>query len=231
LLIHKNLEGDKIFNVYKSLDNQVSYKLDLEESTEGVLIQLPNFPLFGNLEFEIHYPAHLGYPLVLPAPDRGDITLYYNNVVHIDNISFIYTIKRVKYNEIKNVDTTDILFENIINEEYINEFEDIELWINTYNNTQKSYSYVITRNGNSYAYLNEIYNKNTNELGLQEKHILSKLFNYYKNMKFNYINKLKSNNINVCTRFYENTLSKYFILNSFEYDVANDAITVNLSEI
>jgi hypothetical protein len=230
LLVHKNKEGDKCFDIIKTLDNQVSYKLDLEDAEEGALIPLPNFVLTGKLQFEICYPQHLGYPLVEPAPARGDQSLYWSDIVHIEDIKFVYKTTRGKYDIFNNKsDNTDIIFENVINESYINEFEDIELWVNTYNKDFQSYSYVICNSTNNF--LDTVYNNNTQTTDIQEKHIVLKYYNYYKAPKFIYSNKLKSNDIIPTSKFYENTLNKTLVLNSFEYDISNDAITVNLHEL
>lgn len=228
-LVHKNVEDEKVFDEEKTLTNTVSYKMNLIDSEDGVAIKLPPQVLTGELIFELYKPNHLGtYPMY--RTDGGcnkcyafhfsDLVLKYATE---DTVQDIFNMKEYE---------ADVKYTNTINEDYVNEFDDLELYVNTYNKQAGSYSYVITNKGsNNYDYIYSTYNTNTSETLKQEEHIIKKYYNYYSTPKFIYENKLKLNNITPYSLFYENTLKKNFILNRCVIDVQNNAIETTLNEI
>lgn len=228
-LVHKNSEGEKVFDEDKTLTNTVSYKMNLVDSEDGVAIKLPPQVLVGELIFDIEKPNQLAtYPMWV---SNGGC--YPCNAFHFSDMVLKYATEDT-VQDIFNMEEfeADIKYTNTINEDYVNEFDDIELYVNTYNKQAGSFSYVITKNNNGYFdYIYTTYNTNTQESLKQEEHIIKKYYNYYSTPKFIYENKLKLDNITPYSLFYENTLSRNFILNRYEIDVQNNAIRTTLNEI
>ena len=50
----------------------------------------------------------------------------------------------------------DLKFENVIDENIVNDFDDIEFRINTYNEHAGSYSYVLTKIGDEYYFVDTL---------------------------------------------------------------------------
>lgn len=226
-LVHKNKVDDKVFDEIKTLTNTVSYKLNLIDSEDGVAIPLPKKMLVGELIFELYEPNQLGkipqffsynQTMVCNAFHFSDLTLKYSSENYTANVFDMSAFE------------ADVKYTNTINEDYVNEFDDVELYVNTYNKQANSYSYVLEKIDDNYDYIYSTYNVNTSETLKQEEHIIKKYYNYYSTPKFIYENKLKLDNITPYSLFYESTLDKNFILNSCVIDVQNNAIETTLSE-
>ena len=223
-LVHINKEGDKVFDNEKSLTNTVSWRMNLADSEDGVAIRIPNNVIFGELTFDLYTPNHLG---VRPMY-RTDQECKYCNAFHISDLKLKYTtsdsIKNIFDNETYD---PDVLYTNTIDDNYVNEFDDVKLKINTYNNKATSYSYVISNND----FIENVLNTNTNKSQKQEEHIIEKYVNHYSNPKFKYENNLINKNITPFSIIHEETLNKDMIVNSINYNLNNDSAEVEIIEI
>ncbi len=230
-LVHKNKEGDSIFNEEKKLTNQVSYKYNLDDSSNGVLIQLPSFSLQGELNIEIGCNKNLGFNE--SKQDFGYDTRGVAYYCHISDFSMKYTTDKHTLdilNEKKQ--ELDSKYENEIDSDNVTEFDDIELRINTFNPHAGSYSYVINKKENNYDYVNSVINTNTKENATSEEHIINKYHNYYRNPKFIYNNTVRrADKITPFTRFHENTLDKDFRINSMNFNLNNNSVDISTNEI
>lgn len=159
---------------------------------------------------------------------RTDQECHYCNAFHISNLKLKYTtsdsIKNIFDNETYD---PDVLYTNTIDDNYVNEFDDVKLKINTYNNKATSYSYVIFNND----FVENILNTNTTKTQKQEEHIIEKYVNHYSNPKFKYENNLINKNITPFSIIHEETLNKDMIVNSINYNLNNDSAEVEIIEI
>lgn len=229
-LIHKNKSGERIKDTWKELTNQVSYKYNLINSSDGVLINLPDFILNGQIELTLYSPVGLGGDIFL----RMDKSILYNKVdaCHIRNLTFKYTNAKY-YTDVfseKEYDS-DLLYENIINEDFVNEFDDLELYVNTFSGRAGSYSYVISKNNEKYKYISKVHNINTGLTRKQEEHIISKYYNYYSMPKYIYTNTLINNHIKPYSLLFENTIGKYLFLNKWIMNLSSNSIDITSNEI
>ena len=72
----------------------------------------------------------------------------------------------------------DIVYSNTVDTDFVNEYEDIEMKINTYtNNVPVSRSFVMCDNTNSYV--TKHYNKATETTREMEYHIIEKILDHY----------------------------------------------------
>ena len=229
LLVHKNKVDDKVFGEQKTLTNTVSYKYNLADSSDGVAIKLPSDKvLSGNLTFELFAPSDLGTIPML----RTDQDSLLCRAIHISDLSLTYTTDKYTVDIFsKEKYDADIKFENIVNEDFVNDFEDLELQVNTYSEKAGSYSYVIERVGENYDYIDNILNLNTRERLKQEEHIITKYYNYFSSPKYIYSNTLNNAGIKPYSLLFENTLGKNFFLNKWVMNLGNNSIEVTANEV
>lgn len=228
-LVHKNYDGDRIFGVEKELTNTVSYKLNLIDSEDGVIIPISDKQIIeGSLNFEIWTPLDLGkVPQVQQHEEQN-----YCNAIHISDLSLKYTTDKYAIDIFsKEKYDADIKFENVVNEDYVNDFEDLELQVNTYSEKAGSYSYVIERVGESYDYIGNILNLNTRDRLKQEEHIVTKYYNYFSSPKYIYSNTLNNVGIKPYSLLFENTLGKNFFLNKWVINLGDNSIEVTANEV
>lgn len=228
-LVHKNNEGDKIFDTEYQLTNTVSWRMNLAESEDGVAIKLPEDQiLYGTLKFELYNPTVLGdYPNY-----RTDIESKRANAVHISDFKMKYTTSD-SVMDIFNLETyeSDVKYENEIDNEIVKEMDDIEMRINTFNSNAVSYSYVLTYKNNQLDYVNNLYSTKNDEYLKAEEHCIRKYVDYYSALKYTYTNNLYDKNIKPYTVFFENTLNKYFVISSVTYNLVSDAVEITLKEM
>ena len=160
--------------------------MNLNNSEDGILITLPTSkPLYGKLEFELYAPKELGnYANYRTDGSAGDNNTYVR-YCHISNISMIYTNKGQYYNVFSDERyEDDIKYTNVINDNYIKEFEDIEMQVNTFTNTVGSYSYVLYQTNNGYDFVERL--DNTSLQKCVEEFIIDKYCNFYSTPKLIY---------------------------------------------
>lgn len=75
---------------------------------------------------------------------------------------------------------TDTLYTNVINEEYVEEGDEIECKINTWDNKAPTYSVVMYSDGNTQNYLDTVTNLATGKTYRLEEHIIYDFVNQYK---------------------------------------------------
>nr|WP_302830105.1 hypothetical protein [uncultured Bacteroides sp.] len=226
LIVRKNNENDKIYDTWRNPTNQVSYKLDLSNASDGVLIKLPDFCLYGEVEFDLCQPTILGgIPCYLTDGNGSG----YCNYCHLKDFSMIYTNKKYVYDVFGNAidNSEDIVYDNVINENYEIEADEVKLLVNTYQNNILSYSNVATKNDGKLDYLKSIYNNEGNYL--PERILIDKLYEHYKAPKFIYSNTLNYE-FSPFDRIKENSLNKIFVVRSLGIDYANDSVDVTLIE-
>ena len=215
VLRHRNKDGDTIFGVSKKIDNTVSWEWNLADSSEGYAIPLPkNHMLSGKIEFKLWADSRLGgaaqYPKCGIIEEHGDSKKYdsYNKfdgdqvcnaspilAINISDLKLIYTTADT-VEDIYNLQEydADVLYTNVIDNEFVTKMDDIKLTTNTYTPHATSFSYVLKQNDDgSFEYITNTLNS-TN----QENNIVEKYVNFYSSPKLIY-----SNNLN--SRYYKKT--------------------------
>lgn len=229
LIIRKNNENDKIYDTWYTPTNQVSYKQNLSNSSDGALIRLPNFCLYGEIELELCPPTVLGgQPCHLTSGASSGYCYY----CHIKDFEMKYTDRKY-INDVfgDNLDETDdVIYSNTINDSYITEADDIELLVNSYAKKILSYSNVATKNDGKFDYLKSVYNRLSGGEYLPEQILINKLYRHHKTPKFIYKNTLNYN-FSPFDMIKENSLNRTMIVNALGVNYSNDSVNVTLVEL
>lgn len=140
--------------MFKNLDfvNTVTWRLGI--SNKGHLIKIPQGKVMTGLPKLIVYkPFDPEYFSTKSGDDEGQ--WYKHSVVFLKNFSIKAVIGDPSYSNVNNSDT---VYTNIINNHHVQELDDIEFKICTNDNKNPNYSSVAYKNGNEYQFLNTIYN-------------------------------------------------------------------------
>ena len=225
-IVRKNKKDEKVFDTWYNPTNQVSYKENLSNSSDGVLIGIPAFCLYGNISFELYRPTVLGY--TVEGADGTALCHY----CHIKDFSVKYTNKKYIYDVFgsKLDDTDDIVYSNVINDDYVTEAEDVELLVNSYAKNVLSYSNVATKKDGKYDYLKTVRSRIELEYYLPEQLLVDKLYRHHKSPKVIYNNSLRYK-FSPLDIIKENSLNKEMLVNSLGVDYASDSANVTLMEL
>lgn len=125
-------------------------------------------------------------------------------------------------------DDTDRIYENVINEAYINPLDDIEMKISSYNDDGACYSKVLINDG----YLTDnLYNGITGELIRPEDFLIRRIINHYESTKYKLSLDLKRADIKPYTIMTDNnTQGKTYINIGGEIDYKENKFTCILLE-
>lgn len=231
-VIRKNKEGDSIYNTWRPLDNQVSYKLNLVDAEDGILIPLPsNQVMTGKFLFELYTPNDLGRQVNSRTDGSAGALNTLIEYCHIRDMKLLYTNTK-GYVDIfsKKEYDPDILYTNEINEKNVEEMDDIELITNSYSPNVGSYSYVLYKEGDNYDFVQNVTNIITNESKLMEEHLVNKLASYYSIPKLNYFNTLQDKNIHPYNLIIEDMTNKIMVINGIKLNLTENNIDITLSE-
>lgn len=143
-----DLEEADYFNSEKGIVNKVSWTKNINE--EGYIIPLKDVDLNGDITFEILLPdAEIGFL----KTQNSEWDYSYNNYCWVKDLS----IKLVEENQDIEVEESDIVYENIIDDSNVTEMSDIDLKITSYSpNTKPSYSNVGIRGENKHTFLTQL---------------------------------------------------------------------------
>nr|DAT88684.1 MAG TPA: hypothetical protein [Caudoviricetes sp.] len=189
------------------------------EGLKGMCIELPSgVELMGDFEFQLLADT---WDMVANGLGVGamfkdiKIDFYKNGNVDVDE---------------KSKDNADNLYENIINSNYINALDDIDLKISTFNNDGMDYSKLIYND----KYLEDnLFSKLTNNNVRLEEHLIKRIISQYKQPRFKVKLSLKNDErLNPFGIIKDNNLqNKRFILQSAEIDFANESFNIVLNQI
>lgn len=104
-------------------------------------------------------------------------------------------------------------------------------YLQTYNEHAGSYSYVLTKIGEEYYFVDTLTDGVSKDKLKAEEHCINKYVNYYSKPRFRYSNSIKNRDISLNSILKENTLNKNFVINSITYDLINNKCDVELNEI
>lgn len=146
---------------------------------------------------------------------------------HLTSISMKYVIPNDDNTDF-DFEEDDVRYTNIINEKYVKEARDITLYINTFDFKHSSYSFALIRNGNEYAYLNNVNNDGNSDI--MEHHIIQRYVDHYSLPKVKYSNTFNNTDLNPFTKIYVQSLGRTFLANDAEYQMRLDKVKLNLTE-
>lgn len=230
--------GGKIYGTKYKLNNTCTYELNLNEASEGIAIvvrddQDRDITLSGQFTFSLGRPVgwdddvdENDNPIYNPLRPNGAAQ---NTLILVTHISNLYVKYSQKNDETSVSDTdNDIVYYNVIDSGYIEEYSDIEMKVNTYTNKTTSYSYVLHND----EYIENItYNNKTQK---QEYNILEKIIRHYESLKYVYTNVLHNKNdnpITLCSLLTDSSLNKTMPVTSIEYDMTKNYANVTCIEI
>lgn len=171
------------------------------DGMKGFIIKLPGDRILsGELELIIYAPRVKIFHSTFTSPDA----------IYLEGFSLEY--KKTGDSE----EDTDRIYENVINEAYINPLDDIELNISSYNNDGACYSKVLL--GDVYL-TDNLYNGITNEFIRPEDFLIRRIINHYESTKFKLSLDLKRGNIKPYTKITDdNTQGKEYLCIGGEID-------------
>lgn len=181
-----------------------------------------------------------GYIIKLPT-DRviaGDLEL----IIYAPRIEMVFTptletmylnsfeLNYQKYKDYgKDDDSSDRTYENVVNENYINELDEIEFKISSYNNDGACYSKVLF--GNKYLE-NNLYCGITGTTIRPEELLIRRIVDYYSATKLRLTEVLKRADITPITRLTDRTQpGKYFLAMGGEIDYKMNSFKVIMVEV
>lgn len=126
---------------------------------------------------------------------------------------------------------SDTQYTNIINDSYVEDADDIECKVNTWDNKAPTYSVVMLSSGSTSSYLDTLKNLATNQTLRFEEHIIYDFVNQYSkpkiSLELNLKKKLKPYSV---VRIPFLSSSKKFIVDSYTRDYYNCNNTIKLIE-
>lgn len=169
-----------------------------------------------------------GRPCHLTDGNGSDYCYY----CHIKDFSIKYTDRKYIYDVFGNKldDTEDIVYSNVISDNYVTEADDIELTVNSYAKQILSYSNVATKNNGKLDYLKSVYSRIAGNSYLPEQILIDKLYRHHKTPKLIYKNSLNYR-FSPFDMIKENSLDRTMLVNALGIDYANDSIDVTLIEL
>lgn len=160
-------ENIEVYNNFIDINNTLSDGSKWENQGYAIPI-FADLPLFGKIDVTF-YPSPIG--LI-----KKDNT-YYNPFTIIQNLDISYEVAGAITDK---DDDTDTLYENVINDNYINE-QDADEWnVNSVTTKGISYSYTLLQYGTSYKYCETLYDKSLDKADLPEHLSIEKTVNQHK---------------------------------------------------
>lgn len=175
---------DFCWNTEYELTNNVNIESGIEKKGFAIPM-LPEDDLFGVLSIKLHKPKLVGdyrYMLGSHGSDDSYSYFYIPYFCHIKDFSIeFYNSKGDGYYWIDNDNSEDDTeYFNIINENYVTEFNDMELKINTQNPDKKlSVSSTMYNDGSTMKYITTLNDTVLNTNRLQENNIIERFYNHY----------------------------------------------------
>lgn len=185
------------------------------DGVKGYVCHLPEDEiLYGDMEFTLFGP-HASFVIgSTPA-----------NYFAIQNFEFSYA----KYSTNDDSEDSDRTYENVVNENYINELDEIELKISSYNNDGSCYSKVLM--GDKYLEDN-LYCGITGNTIRPEELLIRRIVDYYSATKLRLTEVLKRADITPITKLTDRTQpGKYFLAMGGEIDYKMNSFKVIMVEV
>lgn len=140
---------------YTAIENTKALGMPYD-GVNGYIIELPESPIIGPVKFTMYTPQY-----------ADDVT-----AVYLKDFKFVYA----KADDSSEDDNSDRYYENVLNEDYINELDEIEFKISSYNNDGACYSKVMI--GDKYLEDN-LYSVIEEKLIRPEEQLIRRIINRY----------------------------------------------------
>lgn len=213
-IIFDRKEEKHLINKWFDIKNTITYDEYIGETGQKIPIRESD-QLVGDVTFTLYTPKFVGYSISKLAK------------VFLKDLS----IKIVKQKITKN-DDTDTLYQNVIDDDYINEFSNLDFKVNSQTNKGISYSSVIEFDPTTskYKYNQSIFNKSLNKTQLQEYNIIEKYVNQYskprKKLNITLANDYKPYSLFTIDYFQ----NEKFVVNNMSIDYFNDKNEISIIE-
>lgn len=233
--------GDKYWNGSSWVDSEAEFKIRYENESagspltvkntkspdmpysglSGYIIKLPdNAPIIGDLSLKIRRTSEIGFT---PESGAGSIKFY----------GYIYKNPNLNYKKKDGVtdegENGDRVYENVVNEKFMSELDEIEFGISSYNEDGATYSKALL-NGNFLT--NNLYSAIEGTLVRPEEALIRRIINRYRVTKIKLTQALKNSDlIHPFTVLYDNSMvSKKFLLLSGVWDYEQNTVTLSMIE-
>lgn len=208
-----------------SFPNTVSWRIGT--SKKGYAIKCPtNNAVVGVPQLTIYSPVDPNYYSTKSGDDYGK--WYKHTRVFLKDFDIEAFIGDPTFSDRNNTDT---VYTNVIDNNHVQEFDDIEFKICTNDNKAPNYSSVAYMSGSNYYFLGDVYNQALNENNISEKHYINKFAKQYKSPRIRLQLELE-NTILPITRLTDKWLGndKVFIVDSQSKDYEQNKTTITLVE-
>lgn len=233
--------GDKYWDGSSWVDSEAEFKIRYENESagspltvkntkspdmpysglSGYIIKLPdNAPIIGDLSLKIRRTSEIGFT---PESGAGSIKFY----------GYIYKNPNLNYKKKDGVvdegENGDRVYENVVNEKFMSELDEIEFGISSYNEDGATYSKALL-NGNFLT--NNLYSAIEGTLVRPEEALIRRIINRYRVTKIKLTQVLKNSDlIHPFTVLYDNSMvSKKFMLLSGVWDYEQNTVTLSMIE-
>lgn len=233
--------GDKYWDGSSWVDSEAEFKIRYENESagspltvkntkspdmpysglSGYIIKLPdNAPIIGDLSLKIRRTSEIGFT---PESGAGSIKFY----------GYIYKNPNLNYKKKDGVvdegENGDRVYENVVNEKFMSELDEIEFGISSYNEDGATYSKALL-NGNFLT--NNLYSAIEGTLVRPEEALIRRIINRYRVTKIKLTQVLKNSDlIHPFTVLYDNSMvSKKFLLLSGVWDYEQNTVTLSMIE-
>lgn len=214
-------QGDHTFNIEVLASNKAGFNSIKGNKTpdmpydnlSGHIIELPqDRALKGKLEFTLYFDSSV-----------GDI---FNVGAIIKDLRIEYSKRTGEYDEGENGDR---VYENIVNENYMSECDEVVFDLGSYNKDGATYSKVLI---NDVFLQNQIYNAITEESIRPEELMIRRIVNRYKVTKIKLTEALRNEvNLSPMSILTDRSMpGKRFILQGYEVDFEQNRLTVQMQE-
>ena len=241
---------DETFNLYSWMKPvyNTDPAMNIDNKNRYILTITPEDNLFGKLKVVVFTPyIHTSadelfdHGIETHGTWGGGSTTYWVKDMRIDRlpqhifmkdleVTYVYSTEDVGSD--KEEDDDDIVYTNVINESYVEEFDEIELKINTQrDNKPQSRSYLLNGNDNN-NYLHDVNCPATGHSYRPEEHLIEKYYNHYATPKKIFdMQTIFDDSITPATPVVYNSLSdKPLCIDSQEINLADDTNEIKLVE-
>lgn len=207
-----NGQEEHCINQTFQIKNTVTWQLGIEE--DGYVIPMPSDNILtGKPTFTLFTPHRLN-------------NHYRCDAVWLQDFDIKAVVASFDINQDKDSDTE---YSNIIDEDYVNEMEDEEFKICTWDNKECNYSAVAYYNG-QFSFIDTLYKKSTGQYLRAEKHLIYNLVTQYKTPSV-ILNLNLKNEIKLYATLTDKWLpNKVFIVDSITTDYEYNKATIKLIE-
>lgn len=219
--------------------------LEVDSNVWAIPIR-PSDNVSGLLQLTVYTPSQMN-PLFTSSRSMIWKTMFPVIYMKGFEVNYVYSDNHVWFmKEDTKKEDEDIVYSNTVDTDFVNEYEDIEMKINTYtNNVPVSRSFVMCDNTNSYV--TKHYNKATDTTREMEYHIIEKILDHYITKKLIYEATITAYNdsnsfvfkphlkhevtsTTVDTFKNDDGSSKLFIVDTYEFDVKQNTAKVKFIE-